>query len=37
VYEALHGRQFPSGVQTAENLYRHGLLDAICSQTNSLT
>ena len=31
VYEALHGRRFPSGVQTAENLYRHGLLDAVCS------
>ena len=30
VYEALHGRRFPSGVQTAENLYRHGLLDAVC-------
>jgi acetyl-CoA carboxylase carboxyl transferase subunit beta len=30
VYEALHGRPFPLGVQTAENLYRHGLLDAVC-------
>jgi acetyl-CoA carboxylase carboxyl transferase subunit beta len=31
VYEALHGRRFPSGVQTAENLYRQGLIDAVCS------
>jgi hypothetical protein len=31
VYEALHGRQFPSGVQTAENLYHQGLVDAVCS------
>jgi acetyl-CoA carboxylase carboxyl transferase subunit beta len=30
VYEALHGREFPRGVQTAENLYRHGLVDAVC-------
>jgi acetyl-CoA carboxylase carboxyl transferase subunit beta len=30
VYEALHGRLFPSDVQTAENLYHHGLLDAVC-------
>src|SRR3954470_2397721 len=30
VYEALHERPFPSDVQTAENLYRHGLLDAVC-------
>jgi acetyl-CoA carboxylase carboxyl transferase beta subunit len=30
VYEALHGRPFPSDVQTAENLYHHGLLDALC-------
>ncbi|HEV7418229.1 MAG TPA: carboxyl transferase domain-containing protein [Mycobacterium sp.] len=30
VYEALHGRPFPPGVQTAENLYRRGLLDAVC-------
>ncbi len=29
VYEALHGERFPQGVQTAENLYRHGLLDAV--------
>jgi acyl-CoA carboxylase subunit beta len=29
VYEALHDRPFPPDVQTAENLYRHGLLDAL--------
>ena len=29
VYEAIHGQPFPAGVQTAENLYRHGLIDAI--------
>ncbi len=29
VYEALYGRPFPSGVQVAENLYDHGLLDAV--------
>ena len=29
VYEALYGRSFPEGVQTAENLFEHGLIDAI--------
>ncbi len=29
VYEALHGRPFPAGVQVAENLYAHGLVDAV--------
>ncbi|TDQ47951.1 carboxyl transferase domain-containing protein [Actinorugispora endophytica] len=29
VYEALYGREFPEGVQTAENLYRSGLVDAV--------
>ncbi|MGI8888404.1 MAG: carboxyl transferase domain-containing protein, partial [Nocardioidaceae bacterium] len=29
VYEALYGRPFPSGVQTSENLYAHGLIDAV--------
>ena len=29
VYEALFGEPFPEGVQTAENLYAHGLLDAV--------
>ena len=29
VYEALQGEPFPEGVQTAENLFRHGLIDAV--------
>ncbi|WP_406289702.1 carboxyl transferase domain-containing protein [Embleya sp. NBC_00896] len=29
VYEALHERPFPTGVQVAENLYEHGLIDAV--------
>ncbi len=29
VYEALHGQPFPPGVQTAENLFRRGLVDAV--------
>jgi len=29
VHEALTGSPFPQGVQTAENLYRHGLIDAV--------
>jgi len=29
VYEALYGEPFPDGVQTAENLFAHGLLDAV--------
>jgi len=29
VYAALHGEPFPEGVQTAENLFRHGLIDAV--------
>ncbi len=29
VYGALYGKPFPSGVQTAENLYAHGLIDAV--------
>lgn len=29
VYEALYGEPFPEGVQTAENLYQQGLLDAV--------
>ncbi len=31
VYEALHGEPFPTGVQTAENLAEHGLLDGVLS------
>jgi Acetyl-CoA carboxylase beta subunit len=29
VYAALHGGPFPPGVQTAENLHAHGLVDAV--------
>lgn len=29
VYEALYGRPFPPGVQTAENLYRSGVIDGV--------
>lgn len=29
VYEALYGETFPPGVQVAENLYAHGLVDAV--------
>jgi acetyl-CoA carboxylase beta subunit/acetyl-CoA carboxylase alpha subunit len=29
VYEALYGETFPEGVQTSENLYAHGLIDAV--------
>ena len=29
VYTALYGGEFPAGVQTAENLFAHGLLDGV--------
>ena len=29
VYRALYGRPFPEGVQTAENLYRNGVVDGV--------
>ena len=29
VYEALHGETFPDGVQTGENLTRHGVIDGV--------
>ncbi|MBV5246318.1 acetyl-CoA carboxyl transferase [Mycolicibacterium sp. PAM1] len=29
VYEHLYGERFPSGVQTSENLQRHGVIDAV--------
>ncbi|WP_283135199.1 carboxyl transferase domain-containing protein [Rhizohabitans arisaemae] len=29
VYQAIYGKEFPPGVQTAENLYEHGLIDAV--------
>ncbi|MDP9396546.1 MAG: acetyl-CoA carboxylase carboxyltransferase subunit alpha/beta [Actinomycetota bacterium] len=31
VYEALYGTPFPEGVQRSENLFEHGLLDAVVS------
>ncbi|GAB3147165.1 carboxyl transferase domain-containing protein [Microbispora hainanensis] len=31
VFESLHGYPFPKGVQVAENLYAHGLVDAVVS------
>ena len=29
VYEALYGRPFPDDIQTSENLYAHGIIDAV--------
>ena len=29
VYEALYGKAFPADVQTSENLYEHGIVDAV--------
>ncbi|WP_284534840.1 carboxyl transferase domain-containing protein [Nocardioides sp. T2.26MG-1] len=29
VYETLYGKEFPEGVQTAENLYARGIIDAV--------
>ncbi|HET8560533.1 MAG TPA: carboxyl transferase domain-containing protein [Marmoricola sp.] len=29
VFEALYGEPFPTGVQTSENLYAHGIIDAV--------
>ncbi len=29
VYEHLYGEKFPDGIQTAENLYRHGVIDGV--------
>ncbi|MEX0426017.1 carboxyl transferase domain-containing protein [Nocardioides sp. DS6] len=29
VYSALYGEEFPEGVQTAENLFAHGLIDGV--------
>lgn len=29
VYEQLYGEKFPPGVQTAENLYKHGVIDGV--------
>ena len=33
VYEALYDKPFPQGVQTSENLYAHGLIDAVVPPT----
>ncbi|WP_369989589.1 carboxyl transferase domain-containing protein [Streptosporangium sp. 'caverna'] len=33
VYEALYGAPFPEGVQTAENLHAHGLVDLVVDPT----
>lgn len=35
VYEALYDRPFPEGVQTAENLYRNGVIDGSCRSGSS--
>lgn len=29
VFEALYGEKFPAGIQTSENLYAHGIIDAV--------
>lgn len=34
VFEAMEGRPFPEGVQTAENLVEHGIVDAVVTPTN---
>ncbi len=33
VYEALYGEKFPEGVQSAENLAKHGLIDGVLPPT----
>jgi acyl-CoA carboxylase subunit beta len=35
VFESLHGYPFPEGVQVAENLYAHGLVDAVVSAADA--
>ncbi|WP_248963905.1 acetyl-CoA carboxylase carboxyltransferase subunit alpha/beta [Sphaerisporangium perillae] len=35
VFESLHGYAFPQGVQVAENLFDHGLVDAVVSAENA--
>ena len=35
VYEALYGGAFPTGVQLSENLYEHGLVDAVVDGTDA--
>lgn len=34
VYESLYGKPFPDGVQTAENLYARGIIDAVMPPTD---
>ncbi|GAA0594156.1 acetyl-CoA carboxyl transferase [Kribbella sandramycini] len=34
VFEALHGAEFPEGVQTAENLAAHGVIDGVVSMAD---
>lgn len=34
VYQALHGEPFPPGVQTAENLAAHGVIDGVVETTD---
>jgi acetyl-CoA carboxylase carboxyl transferase subunit beta len=34
VYEALEGRPFPAGIQTAEHLHRCGIIDAVISPSS---
>ncbi len=34
VYQALYDKPFPEGVQTAENLYRHGVIDGVVPVEN---
>lgn len=33
VYESLYGEPFPPGIQTAENLHRHGVIDGVVTLT----
>lgn len=35
VFRALHGYPFPEGVQVAENLFAHGLVDAVVSASDA--
>src|SRR5690606_2252373 len=35
VFRTLYGYPFPEGVQTAENLYAHGLVDAVVSAADA--
>ncbi|MFC7381476.1 carboxyl transferase domain-containing protein [Sphaerisporangium rhizosphaerae] len=35
VFESLHGYPFPEGVQVAENLFKHGLVDAVVSAASA--